>query len=233
MKLTRLSKVFSFGVDREFLHTNPLVKFHRLYRSDRQDVIWLPEQIATLKAHLNEEIELGMDIAYHTGQRRGDILDMRPEQYDGVGISLVQSKTKKAVYIPCTKALKARLDAIPNLNDRARSVVTRTGEPMHFENFKSQWRRAFDAAFCRNEDDIGPDLHFHDLRGTAVTMLAEAGCTIPEICAITGHSLESASRILERYLSLTKQLAHSAIKKLNAHQAKQATRSRLKLVVNG
>jgi hypothetical protein len=25
------------------------------------------------------------------------------------------------------------------------------------------------------------DLHFHDLRGTAITMLAEAGCTVPEI----------------------------------------------------
>ena len=35
-------------------------------------------------------------------------------------------------------------------------------------------------------------LHFHDIRGTTVTMLAEAGCSLPEIVSITGHSLRRA-----------------------------------------
>ncbi len=39
------------------------------------------------------------------------------------------------------------------------------------------------------------ELHFHDLRGTAVTMLAEAGCTTPQIAAITGHSLKTVTTI--------------------------------------
>ena len=42
------------------------------------------------------------------------------------------------------------------------------------------------------------DLHFHDLRGTAVTLLAEAGCTTPQIAAITGHSLETVTKILDK-----------------------------------
>jgi hypothetical protein len=33
------------------------------------------------------------------------------------------------------------------------------------------------------------ELHFHDIRGTTITMLAEAGCTLPEIVSITGHTL--------------------------------------------
>ncbi len=33
-------------------------------------------------------------------------------------------------------------------------------------------------------------LRFQDLRRTAVVRLTEAGCTDPEIAAITGHSLE-------------------------------------------
>jgi integrase len=32
------------------------------------------------------------------------------------------------------------------------------------------------------------DLHFHDLRGTAVTRLALSNCSVPEIAAISGHS---------------------------------------------
>ena len=58
------------------------------------------------------------------------------------------------------------------------------------------------------------DLHFHDLRGTAVTMLAEAGCSNAEIAAITGHSLTHVETILVKYMSLTRDLARSAMTKL-------------------
>lgn len=44
-------------------------------------------------------------------------------------------------------------------------------------------------------------LHFNDLRGTAVTLLAAAGVAIPQICAVTGHTLQSATRILEKYMA--------------------------------
>ena len=56
---------------------------------------------------------------------------------------------------------------------------------------------------------------FHDLRGTAVTRLAIAGCTVPEISTITGHSLRGARAILDtHYLSRDQALGESAITKL-------------------
>jgi integrase len=55
------------------------------------------------------------------------------------------------------------------------------------------------------------ELHFHDLRGTAVTLLSEAGCTPQQIATITGHSLKNVHRILERYLARTRGLAEQAI----------------------
>jgi len=57
------------------------------------------------------------------------------------------------------------------------------------------------------------DLTFHDLRGTAVTRLAEAVMEA-EIASITGHSIKSVGAILDRYLARTKGLALSAIEKL-------------------
>lgn len=57
-------------------------------------------------------------------------------------------------------------------------------------------------------------LTFNDLRGTAVTRLSEAGCTPQEIKPITGHSMESIHRILERYCARTDALAGAAILKL-------------------
>jgi integrase len=60
-----------------------------------------------------------------------------------------------------------------------------------------------------------------DLRDTAVTWLARAGCTIPEICAITGHSFKTATEILKHYLALDETMADSAIDKLTAWHAKE------------
>ncbi|CAO4140455.1 hypothetical protein LPLAFNJD_LOCUS696 [Methylorubrum aminovorans] len=54
-------------------------------------------------------------------------------------------------------------------------------------------------------------LHFHDLRGTAVTMLSEAGCSPQQIATITGHSLKTVTVIFDRYLARTRALADQAI----------------------
>jgi DNA-binding CsgD family transcriptional regulator len=54
-------------------------------------------------------------------------------------------------------------------------------------------------------------LHFHDLRGTTVTLLSVAGCTPQQIATITGHSLRTVNQILERYLARTRDLADQAI----------------------
>lgn len=59
------------------------------------------------------------------------------------------------------------------------------------------------------------DLTFHDLRGTAVTRLAKAGCTVPEIATITGHSLKDVGTTLDsHYLNRDSALGESAIRKL-------------------
>jgi hypothetical protein len=65
-------------------------------------------------------------------------------------------------------------------------------------------------------DDYGPDiadLHFHDIRGTTVTMLFQAGCNLGEIVAVTGHSLRRAQEILDKYLARTSTMADNAIAK--------------------
>jgi hypothetical protein len=45
-------------------------------------------------------------------------------------------------------------------------------------------------------------------------MLAEAGASVPEIAAITGHSYRTINSILEKYLPRTRDLAEMAIVKL-------------------
>ncbi|MBX3580108.1 MAG: hypothetical protein KF723_23135 [Rhizobiaceae bacterium] len=60
------------------------------------------------------------------------------------------------------------------------------------------------------------DLRDQDLRDTSVTWMALAGVTIPEIISVTGHTPESATRILKHYLAQHPAMADSAIGKMIA-----------------
>lgn len=122
------------------------------------------------------------------------------------------------IQIPCTRALRGMLDGI----DRRAAVIltTKEGRPLTARYFGHQWERAMAGAGLETSP-----LHFHDLRGTAVTMLAKAGCSIAQIVAITQHSLATATRILEVYLSPTKHLANQAIAQFeNAKETEFANR---------
>lgn len=55
-----------------------------------------------------------------------------------------------------------------------------------------------------------------DLRDTAVTWLARAGCNELQIASITGHSLASIHTVLKHYLALHPEMADTAIGKMVA-----------------
>jgi integrase len=80
--------------------------------------------------------------------------------------------------------------------------------PWTSDGFRASWRKA-----CAKVGIVG--VTFNDLRGTAVTRLALAGCNEAEIATITGHSLPDVGSILDaHYLHRDPALADSAIAKL-------------------
>lgn len=204
-RVTVLARVLSWAAKDRSLKANVLEGFDRAYSSDRADKVWLPEHLDAFLALANAEMQLAALLALHTGQRQGDIRRMAWTNYDGEKITLRQGKTGRLVMIPCTAALKATLDALPRRG--ALILTTKTGLVFKPEYLKRQFRDVRDRA------KLG-DLHFHDLRGTAVTMLFEAGCNVAEVASITGHTLKTAQSILDKYLARTGTLARSAIIKL-------------------
>lgn len=218
-KLGALARVLSWGVDRGHITNNPVATFERAYRADRAEMIWLPEHVKAFEEAAAPELRLALMLALHTGQRQADLLALPWGAYDGKSITLRQGKSRRAVYVPTTTALRAALDAAPR---RATTIlVTDRGQPWKKRNFHDHWSEATKAA------GITVDLHFHDLRGTAVTMLAEAGCTVPEIATITGHSQGHAQKILDRYLARTRSLAEAAIVKLEGHRRNRSEQNAL------
>jgi integrase len=184
--------------------------FERAYSSDRSEIIWLSEHVEAFLKVASPEMQLAMVLALHTGQRQADILKMAWSSYDGTSIRLRQGKARRlgreapVIQVKCTKGLKETLDNAPR---RAAVILTtKTGLAFKKRYFAEKWDETCKLAGIE-------DLHFHDIRGTTVTLLAQAGCSIPEIVSITGHSLRRAQEILDKYLARTSKLAANAIAK--------------------
>lgn len=61
-------------------------------------------------------------------------------------------------------------------------------------------------------------LHFHDLRGTTCTMLADAHCTPSEIAAVLGWTVSTVNQMLDRYQSMTAAKSDPGAAKLEARR---------------
>lgn len=203
---TTLARVFSVAKDRGRIPVNPCERGGRLYEADRNDAVWTEEHIGKLIAVAGQHITDALLMALWTGQRQGDLIALPWSAYDGRHIKLRQSKTGRRLRIPVGSALKARLD-----EKKRESTIILTnsyGQPWTSDGFRTSWGKA-----CRRAEIDG--LTFHDLRGSAVTRLALAGASVPEIAAFTGLSLKDVEQILDRhYLGRDQSLAESAIRKL-------------------
>jgi len=201
-----LARVLSWGMDRGLVAENPCARGGRLYRGSRAEKIWTEADEAAFLERAPSHLHLPLLLALWTGQRQGDLLRLPWSAYDGKHIRLRQSKGGARVVIRVGAPLKAALDAAPR---RSTIILTTSdGRPWTPDGFRASWGKA-----CRKAGITG--VTFHDLRGTAVTRLAIAECTEPEIAAITGHSLRSVRAILDtHYLARDPALGDSAITKL-------------------
>lgn len=206
--VSALARLASWAFERGEIDRNILDKVQRVYHANRADKLWLPEHVDAFTKHAPIQMFAALMLGMHTGQRQGDLLRLPWSAYDGTRITLRQRKGGRTVSIRSTVALRDMLDTLPRSG--VLILTTPTGRAWTKRYFNQRWTEVAKVARVTN-------LHFHDLRGTAITMLAEAGATVPEIAAVTGHSLKHVTSILETYLSRTRHLADSAILKLESH----------------
>ncbi len=201
-----LVRVLSFAKDRGMISVNIAERGGRLYRSTRRDQTWADTDVAAFQAVAPPHMRLAIELALWTGQRKGDLLRLSWSDFDGSNLRFTQSKTKARVLVP--------VGPLANVlsSQRGNGAVLRNsrGRAWTSDGFNTSWRKC-----CAKAGII--DLTFHDLRGTAITRMALAGCTVPEIAAVTGHSLKDVEAILDmHYLGGRAELAASAMKKMVA-----------------
>lgn len=205
-----LSVLLSLAMDYDCIASNPATNLN-LAEPEPQVHIWTQAEVEQFAAKADElghpHIGDAVLINYELGQRPGDILDMRaPEDYRDGHFIFKQNKTGEMLEIRASEQLQQRLKGRAGLlvATRAGTRYTRTGFQTVFNAVRSEAK----LDHCT----------FQQLRHTAVVGLARASCTVPEIAAITGHTIASVGAILKRYLPRDPEVAANAVKKRETYQ---------------
>jgi len=197
-----IRSVYKFAEERGIASQNPAIGIKKLKVGEWRP--WTEEEIEKFNASAPEYLKLGLDLALYTGQRQGDVLTMHWNHLVDGGISAIQEKTGKRLWISLHSKLRERLENTPKSS--VIILTTPAGQPFKKRNFSEHFKEACRAA------GLPEDCVFHGLRTSACVRLAEAGCSNKEIEAITGQSL----KMIEHYTKManSKLLSKSAIEKL-------------------
>lgn len=181
---------------------------------DAADAVGRPE--------IGDAIMLGL----WTGQRQNDRLALLDDGLRYGRRIFRQAKTGAVVAIRQAPELEARLAAARarrkglGLVDPHVVVDEQARRPWKADHYRHVFAAVRAAAIAggpaRPPCPTLAGFQERDLRDTAVTWLALAGATVPEICAVTGHAHQSAHAILKHYLARHPELADAAIGKMMA-----------------
>jgi hypothetical protein len=214
--MSALCRVLSFAKQQRKIKHHPIPSFERLYESDRADKTWPDELQQQFIRTARAAMKTAMILVRKTAMRAGAIRKFPWSRYDGERVQIYSTKNKKWLWIPATRELKAHLDGLERRGPLV--ILTPTG--------KAYQRRYFNEHFREDAKAVGAgDLNFHDNRGTAATLLAEAGATAPEIAEALTWTVDKAQRVLDQYLARKGVLAANAIAKLEEHRDKLASQA--------
>lgn len=229
-RVTVIKRLLSFAVDREWRADNPASRVQAL-RTGAGHRRWTTTEIAAMSAPAAGEIALPVILGLATAQRLADVLRLTWSAYDGSAITVRQAKQAhlsdaQPLVLPLDRALRERLDA-ERLRQRqeaeaahkpipATICVTDSLRPWRPDWFKHRF------AAARAELGLPTDLHFHGLRHTRASQLAEEGASDAEIQAVTGHRTRSQ---VERYTKQARQktLAKAAFAHLRPGRKKNGS----------
>jgi len=149
---------------------------------------------------------LAFGLLLYTGQRRSDVVTMGRQHIRDGYLHVCQQKTGAELDIPILPALDTILADVPK--DNMTFLTTQFGKPFTAAGFGNWFRDRCDEAGLSR-------CSAHGLRKAASRRLAEYGCTVHEVAAITGHA---SLREVQRYTKGADQrrLAASAMEKVKA-----------------
>jgi len=203
-QLAVLSSAFTHAVSYWYVLERNVLRDVKRPKFRPRDRLVTQEEFEAVRSLAPHRIQLAMDLAVRTGQRQGDLLNMKWADIRGMEIHVCQSKTGKRLAIEITPDLEAVLDRCWQLPVKSEYVLTtKHGHRYTGPGFRACWQRTM-AKYCRLG---GTRYTFHDLRALAATR-----CATPEIAMrLLGHSnISMTLRVYRRGVERVKALEHSS-----------------------
>lgn len=215
-------------------------------RPTHEQVIATDGEIKQAAAAMPPRLQTAVLLAGVLGLRRGEIIGLERRDIDlerhvihirrsakeldehgRIEMTLGPTKTAtglRAITIPSVLVgpLKDSLNRIDRQPD-ALLFPGKNGRPLQFSRLEGAWMRA------RKTVPRLASMHFHDLRHTALTHLAQEGATIAELEHIAGHA---DARMALHYQHVTAKHEKEVIDKAGRMMGKQTTTSTLDDVVS-
>ncbi|WP_426038404.1 tyrosine-type recombinase/integrase [Brevundimonas sp. DC300-4] len=133
--------------------------------------------------------------AWATGQRLGDIRQLRYDKnYQDGCLHFLTNKTAARIMLTLPDALRQRLDQ--RYRPGQLMFPSPRGRTFTISHLSEYFRGS--TKHLAGYDDL--PLKLRTLRHSAILNFARAGCTIPMIASVTGHSLVTVHKILGHYL---------------------------------
>jgi integrase len=218
------SVVFGWALERGLLAVNPLARAKRL--EGGHFLAWTDEEAQVAMTNFREHVRRAIVLAYHTGQRRGDLANLLWAAYDGRRITLMPEKTRRRreakgqgpLRVPVHPELRRELAIWKTENEQrekpSKHILTCSlGTPWGREALSMAVKAAVDKAKLR------PGLNLHGFRKLAAVRLAEAGATTSEIAAAIGWDSLSHVELYTRSAN-QERLADAAVIRLSNALAK-------------
>lgn len=212
--LSKLSVVLQHGVRTGVLKANSASNAGGVNPPKRHE-LWSREQTAAMIEAAGPDIRLACALLLYTAQRPSDVLAMQwhqvQERSGRTWLTLRQEKTNELVDVPVHRDLAEMLSDAPRRS--LLLVPSPTGLPWAYRNFCRSWDKAKVAAGVEG-------VQRRDLRRTAMVRMAEAGATTAQIAAVSGHTIDQTSRILDTYIPRRSEVAAGAIDAWEANEVR-------------
>jgi integrase len=205
--LKSLRGLLQFAVANGFREDDPSSGIKLLRHKSDGFHTWSEGEIEQFEAKhpIGSKPRVALGLLLYTAQRRGDVVRMGRQHIRNGALHVRQNKTGTTLEIPLRPDLSAILDA--SASGHLTLATTEHGKPFSAAGFGNWFREQCDKA------ELPKQCSAHGLRKAACRRLAEAGCTVKQIAAISGH--RSLSEV-QRYTDAADQaqLARDAMRTL-------------------
>jgi integrase len=195
-EITTLKTIFNKAVKNGKAERNPAQGLKQFRENNERDRILSQEEYIRLLTHCPPHLNPIIRVAYHTGMRRGEILNLTWGQVDlkegFLWLRAEDTKTNEGRLVPLKSELVKMFKAMPRGLPMT-PVFTYKGHSI------AEMKRSFATACKRAGIE---NFTFHDLRHTAINNWPLASHDFFKIMAASGHK---TMNVFKRYNTLSKE----------------------------